>query len=79
MDHNAKGGVNDLIHFSGRSDLAQGEINYNLPLELQGIMDSMEVMQFIIFLEVKYSLRLTREEIQSISTYKDLIELLELK
>ena len=79
MSTGLRGDVSDLEDFLGSSSLLSHKVDYSQPLEIQGFMDSMEVMQFIIYLESKYSIRLTREEIGSISVYKDLLDILKKK
>ena len=76
MEQKAKGGIDDLEEFLGSNISGGYKINYSQPLEIQGFMDSMEVMQFIIHLESKHSTRLSREEIKSIKTYQDLLNIL---
>ena len=77
MGMNLKGDLSDLEDFLGSGALRNYKVDYFQPLEIQGFMDSMEVMQYIIYLESKYSVRLTRDEIRSISVYKDLLDILE--
>ena len=74
-----KGGIEDLEEFLGSNLPTINRVNYSQPLEIQGFMDSMEVMQFIIHLEFKHSIRLSREEIKSISSYQDLLDILSKK
>ena len=76
MNDYQKGGVKDLEEFLGRDLTTSQNVSQMRPLEVQGFMDSMEAMHFIIFLEKKYSVRLTREELKSISIYKDLIKIM---
>ena len=76
MKSTVKGGINDLEDFLGEGLLKKNKINYDKPLETQGFMDSMEVIQYIIHLEQKYGIRLTREEIKSITIYEDLLNIL---
>ena len=76
MKSTVKGGINDLENFLGEDLLKKNKVNYDKPLETQGFMDSMEVIQYIIHLEQKYAIRLTREEIKSITIYEDLLNIL---
>ena len=71
-----KGSIKDLEEFIGRS-ISESDIDYKRPLESQGVIDSLTAMQFIIFLEKKYSTRLSKDQINSISVYSDLISLFE--
>ena len=69
-----KGDISDLEEFTG-SNLSNQNIDKKQPLESQGIIDSLAALQFIIYLEKKYSLRLSKEQISSIHVYQDLINL----
>ena len=70
----AKGGISDLEEFTGNV-IGADHIDLDLPLESQGIVDSLTALQFIIFLEKKYTQRLSKEQISSIKVYRDLINL----
>ncbi len=72
---NTPGGHSDIEEFLGR-EVNIKDISKELPLESQGILDSLEVMQFIIFLEKKYYIRLTKDQLNSINIYSDLIKIL---
>jgi len=69
-----KAGREDLEEFLGH-ELKGKQIDSALPLESQGIIDSLATLQFIIFLEKKYSKRLSKEQIGSIRVYLDLINI----
>ena len=69
-----KGDILDLEEFTGQK-FEHNLVDKNLPLEAQGLIDSLTALQFIIFLEKKYSLRLTRTQISTITVYQDLIDL----
>jgi len=71
---NSPGAIDDLSEFLNR-EIENSSINYDKPLELQGVIDSMETLQYIIYLEKKYNKRLLKEQIQSIENYIDLISL----
>ena len=71
---NDNGSTKDLEEFIGRP-INESNIDYERPLESQGIIDSLTAMQFIIFLEKKYGKRLSKDQINGISVYSDLISL----
>jgi acyl carrier protein len=70
---NCKAGIKDIEEFMGIK-VESNCLDINQPLESQGILDSLESMQFIIFLEKKYKQTLTQNQIESLKIYKDLIE-----
>lgn len=67
------GGLKDIEEFIGKK-LNVSSLSPSKPIEVQGVLDSLSTMQFLIFLEKKYKKRLSQEEIQSIMVYEDLIE-----
>ena len=68
------GGINDVEEFLGNR-IEKDSLDTNKPLELQGVLDSLDTMQFIIFLEKKYKKRLSNEEITSLNLYSDLLKI----
>ena len=68
------GGINDVEEFLGNR-IEKDSLDTNKPLELQGVLDSLDTMQFIIFLEKKYKKRLSNEEISSLNLYSDLLKI----
>ena len=69
-----KGSINDLEQFIGNK-IDESDIRYERPLESQGIVDSLTAMQFIIYLEKKYSKRLSKDQLDKIAVYSDLISI----
>ena len=66
------GGIKDVEEFLG-SKIEKDSLELDKPLESQGILDSLETMQFIFFLEKKYEKRLTEQDIASLNLYSDLL------
>lgn len=67
------GGIKDIEEFLGNS-IDKEILTIDKPLESQGILDSLDTMQFIIFLEKKYKKRLSISDIESLKLYSDLLE-----
>ena len=67
------GGIKDIEEFLG-NNIDQEILTIDEPLESQGILDSLDTMQFIIFLEKKYKKRLSISDIESLKLYSDLLE-----
>ena len=70
---NCKAGIKDVEEFMGIK-VEKNSLDINQPLESQGVLDSLDSMQFIIFLEKKYKKTLTQKQIEGLRIYKDLIE-----
>ena len=70
---NCPGGIKDIEEFLG-NNIDQEILTIDEPLESQGILDSLDTMQFIIFLEKKYKKRLSVSDIESLKLYSDLLE-----
>ena len=70
---NCPGGISDIEEFLG-SKVEDNSLTEDQPLETQGVLDSLDTMQFIIFLEKKYSKRLSKDDIASLTLYKDLLD-----
>ena len=70
---NCKAGIKDVEEFMGIK-VERNSLDINQPSESQGVLDSLDSMQFIIFLEKKYKKTLTQKQIESLRIYKDLIE-----
>ena len=66
------GGIKDVEEFIGKN-IEKDSLDVYKPLESQGVLDSIDTMQFIIFLEKKYNKRLTDEDIASLRLYSDLL------
>ncbi len=71
--YNCPGGIKDIEDFADIT-VDKNSLSIDEPLDTQGILDSLDTMQFIIFLEKKYGRRLSKDEIASLNIYKDLIE-----
>ena len=70
---NSPGGIKDIEEFLG-NNIEHEILSIDQPLESQGILDSLDTMQFIIFLEKKYKKRLSESDIESLRLYSDLLE-----
>ena len=70
--YNCQGGIKDIEEFSDIT-VEKNALSIDQPLETQGILDSLDTMQFIFFLEKKYGKILSKEEIASLNLYRDLI------
>ena len=70
--YNCPGGIKDIEEFADIT-VDKNSLSIDQPLETQGVLDSLDTMQFIIFLEKKYGRILSKEEIASLNLYKDLI------
>ena len=70
---NCPGGIKDIEEFLG-NNIDKNKLSTNEPLESQGVLDSLDTMQFIIFLEKKYNKRLSKSDIESLKLYSDLLE-----
>ena len=70
---NCPGGIKDIEEFLGNK-IEDNSLTEDQPLETQGVLDSLDTMQFIIFLEKKYSKRLSKDDIASLTLYKDLLD-----
>ena len=70
--YNCPGGIKDIEEFSDIT-VEKNALSIDQPLETQGILDSLDTMQFIFFLEKKYGKILSKEEIASLKLYRDLI------
>ena len=71
--YSCPGGIKDIEEFSGNK-IDKDSLSVDQPLETQGVLDSLDTMQFIIFLEKKYKKRLSDNDIESLGLYSDLLD-----